>query len=328
MGIVRDIGQDITDEELVNMGKGLNPNVKCIRVRRFNRRKTTEDGTVFVKTNTCVLTFEGTTLPKYFELYNIRLPVELYISPVVQCNKCLRYGHVRNLCRGRFRCRKCGSYHEDEKPCDAEPCCLFCRQGHEAMDRRCQEYLRQVKMREIMAIHNVSLYEADKSCKRSMAPNPSEFPLITGKKQEGMQNRPRNQTYASIVSQAEYKTQSSMRTNDNGPRLKRKAPSTVGYDKAEHEACLFSYRPASPTSHFSQSFSQATSVPPHSQMDTAGETMLRRSESQSQTKGRMYSTSQNDQSIMDDVADDTGEDRQMITYSEDYLRYGKSSPTY
>lgn len=49
---------------------------------------------------------------------------------------------------------------------DAEPCCIYCQQNHNAMDRRCQEYQRQVKMREIMALHNVSLNEADKTCKR------------------------------------------------------------------------------------------------------------------------------------------------------------------
>lgn len=57
--------QDITDEEIINMGKGICPNVKCIRVRRFNRRKITETGNIYVKTNTCVLTFEGTTLPRH-----------------------------------------------------------------------------------------------------------------------------------------------------------------------------------------------------------------------------------------------------------------------
>ncbi|XP_045463825.1 uncharacterized protein LOC123673382 [Harmonia axyridis] len=252
MGIVRDIGQDITDEEIVNIGKGLSPEVKCIRVRRFNRRKVTENGTIFVKTNTCVLTFEGTTLPKYFELYTIRLPVELYIPPVVQCNKCLRYGHVRNLCRGKFRCRKCGSYHEDEKPCDLEPCCIHCQQGHEATDRKCQEYARQVKMREIMALHNVSLYEADKTCRRQIAPRLPEFPTLPHDRSETSLMNSRKQSYANVVATNQSRSYGSVRPISSAPSPKRKISEQTGYDRAAHNACLIPSRPVSPIISYSR----------------------------------------------------------------------------
>ncbi|KAL3268931.1 hypothetical protein HHI36_008018 [Cryptolaemus montrouzieri] len=46
---------------------------------------------------------------------------------------------------------------------------------HYATNRECPEYLRQLKIREIMAYYNLSLYEANMFCKQPSAPIPSEF---------------------------------------------------------------------------------------------------------------------------------------------------------
>ncbi|KAL3268927.1 hypothetical protein HHI36_008014 [Cryptolaemus montrouzieri] len=132
MAIVKDIGTQITDEDIIQMGKGINPNVGITRVRRFNRKMIINNGTVFTKTTTSVIILEGTELPKYFELFNNKIELQLYIPPVMQCNKCLRYGHVQVHCRGKFRCYKCGEYYEDEKACDGEARCIYCNLPHYA----------------------------------------------------------------------------------------------------------------------------------------------------------------------------------------------------
>ncbi|KAL3284216.1 hypothetical protein HHI36_018379 [Cryptolaemus montrouzieri] len=77
--------------------------------------------------------------------------------------------------------------HEDELPCDGELRCILCGEPHLATYRGCSEYIRQGNIREIMALHNLSLYEADHICEsKKNAPIPSEFkaPVKTGGMQE------------------------------------------------------------------------------------------------------------------------------------------------
>ncbi|KAL3286875.1 hypothetical protein HHI36_001363 [Cryptolaemus montrouzieri] len=57
MGIARDVGSQITDDDIVNYGRGINPYTKIVRVRRFNRRIQEGDQVKYVPTNTCLLTF-------------------------------------------------------------------------------------------------------------------------------------------------------------------------------------------------------------------------------------------------------------------------------
>ncbi|KAL3282936.1 hypothetical protein HHI36_006094 [Cryptolaemus montrouzieri] len=87
MGIVRDVGIDIPDHEIVEKGKGLYPDAKVLRVRRFNRRVKNDNNEIITTPSyTCLITFEGNTLPKKFKLYSVTMNVELYVPPVIQCN--------------------------------------------------------------------------------------------------------------------------------------------------------------------------------------------------------------------------------------------------
>ncbi|KAL3277634.1 hypothetical protein HHI36_012975, partial [Cryptolaemus montrouzieri] len=86
--------------------------------------------------------------------------VEIYIP---QCNKCLHFGHTQKSCRGKSICANCGGNHEEADKCKYETKCLYCKQRHTAKDRLCPEYMRQQKIREIMTLHNISLFEADKA---------------------------------------------------------------------------------------------------------------------------------------------------------------------
>lgn len=80
MGIVRDIGSDITDEDIIQYGVGMSPSTSVLRVRRFKRTIRNNDVPTQVPSGTCLITFQGTSLPKYFELFSIRTEVSLYSS--------------------------------------------------------------------------------------------------------------------------------------------------------------------------------------------------------------------------------------------------------
>ncbi|KAL3280208.1 hypothetical protein HHI36_017708 [Cryptolaemus montrouzieri] len=63
MGIVRDVGIDIPDHEIVEKGKGLYPDAKVLRVRRFNRRVKNDNNEIITTPSyTCLITFEDSKL--------------------------------------------------------------------------------------------------------------------------------------------------------------------------------------------------------------------------------------------------------------------------
>ena len=68
-----------------------------------------KDGNL-IETNTLLLTFNTTTLPKSLKTFYGVIPVEVYIPNPLQCFNCQRFGHHENSCPelpGSV-CEKCG----------------------------------------------------------------------------------------------------------------------------------------------------------------------------------------------------------------------------
>lgn len=236
MGIVRDIGSEIAEVDLILCGRGQIPEAPVVRVRRFKRTVRDKEGTYQqILTGTCLITFQGTTLPKYLELFSIRTEVQLYIPPVIQCYKCLRYGHVKNQCRGSYRCITCGGSHDSETDCTGTPKCVHCQAAHSSDDRSCREYTRQQKMREIMAVHNLSLYEANVATKPQSGPLPSEFPktVSTFSFEPTRLNNNNVRSFAAVA-------RGSSKPAPKNKERKR----TQGYDRVAHERALNNYSPS------------------------------------------------------------------------------------
>ena len=208
-GIIRNVDPMLSDEDIKNTLQTDNGS-RVLSVRRFRRRVTTdstksqgmEDSTApagsqfsFINTGSVVVTFSGSSIPKRVSIYySIRYP-ELYIQPVIQCHKCLRYGHTHKICKSKLRCPACAEEHAlSVCPKKDSPCCLYCKGTHSTnesgislAERSCDEYLTQKKMKEIMAVYNLSSFEAaklvykpkDKSPPTRLNDNRS-FPAISG----------------------------------------------------------------------------------------------------------------------------------------------------
>ena len=74
--------------------------------KRFTIKK---DGNL-IETNTLLLTFNTTTLPKSLKKFYRIIPVEVYIPNPLRCFNCQRFGHLENSCPelpGSV-CEKCG----------------------------------------------------------------------------------------------------------------------------------------------------------------------------------------------------------------------------
>ncbi|KAJ0169486.1 hypothetical protein K1T71_015073 [Dendrolimus kikuchii] len=163
MGIVRDIPTDMSMEDLVKkieLPQGSGP---ILKARRLNRKLRQQDGRPeWSPSTTVVLTISGQRLPKYIYCCYSSLTVEPYLLPTIQCFSCCRFGHVRDKCRSKPRCFKCGEAHTGNT-CSVTPesayCCL-CTGFHYATDQNCPELNRQKQIKKKMSEDNISYSEA------------------------------------------------------------------------------------------------------------------------------------------------------------------------
>jgi len=165
MGVISGIPTDMTEDEVmtyVEVPKGCG---KILKVRRINRKVITEGTVEWKPTGTCVVTFDGQTLPNRVFCGYTSLAVSQYIYPTIQCRKCCRFGHVEAICRSKSRCFKCSQEHQYNE-CDVSPSeafCVLCSGSHFANSRSCPEYTRQKAIKTMMAEKAVSYLEASKA---------------------------------------------------------------------------------------------------------------------------------------------------------------------
>lgn len=152
-GIIRDIDLDLSDDEVL---QNISCDIPILGVRRQKRRnfETNE----FELTEVVQVCFSGSSLPKYIKSHDVRVNVEPYIFPVTQCSKCWKYGHTIRVCPTRLRCPKCGKNHPN---CETTKFrCVNCGGAHMALSRTCPLFVKEKKMREIMAEFNCSYRRA------------------------------------------------------------------------------------------------------------------------------------------------------------------------
>lgn len=170
MGIVRGIPKEWSAEEVIQ-NVSVPPGCgSVLKARRLKKKIFIDNKASFIDTETVVLTFDGQILPKRIFICFNSFPVDLYIYPTIQCFKCCRYGHVKDMCRSNPRCFKCGKDGHSGSSCTSEDeafCCI-CHGSHYATNKICKEFLRQKNIKEHMAKNSISYVEASKT-----------FPTIT-----------------------------------------------------------------------------------------------------------------------------------------------------
>lgn len=150
-GILRDVDLDLSDEQALNAITCPN-DVTISSLKRLNRRN--EVGK-WVPSEVARVTFNCSYLPAYIFIGNLRTKVEPYVFPVTQCSNCWKFGHTRLRCTSKkIVCPKCTGYHDN---CEVKIFqCANCHGDHMALDRSCPAYLREKRLRELMAEFNCS----------------------------------------------------------------------------------------------------------------------------------------------------------------------------
>lgn len=274
MGVVTDVDFDITEDDILSFASS---SAKILKFKRLKKRDTSSGEVLYKDTKACVLTFQGRILPSHVSLFHTYIEVAQYVSPVIQCFQCLRYGHTIKLCNGRKRCQRCGDNHDRNDCTSSSESCVHCQGAHRSVDRACPEYERQRKIREAMAFHNYSFYEANKILSNKTARinmNPNSFPPLPSQNMESTEPLLRSSRFPKRQSYAHVATQQSTRQTLSQPSLasgSQQAKSTIvnlnkfvrnnpaptvnphspkkrnkpnqGYDREAHKRALFDYRP-------------------------------------------------------------------------------------
>ena len=111
-------------------------------------------------TNTFIITFKTSTIPKHLHIGYLRLSVSTYIPNPLCCFNCQKFGHGKNACTTSL-C-KCGQVGHISDHCTSEPKCLNCNGNHSAFHKNCPEWLFEQKVQQVKAERGISFIEAHK----------------------------------------------------------------------------------------------------------------------------------------------------------------------
>lgn len=152
-GIIKDIDLELSEEDL---RQDLNSETPIIGIKRLQKRKKDFEG--FEDSESVRLCFKGPTLPSYVYTYGTRVKVEPYVFSVTQCSNCWRFGHNHKTCSNKTTCPKCGKYHPNCENTIYK--CVNCSGQHMALAKQCPVYVKERKVREVMAVNNCTYKKA------------------------------------------------------------------------------------------------------------------------------------------------------------------------
>ena len=104
--------------------------------RRINVRRKNE----LVPTNTFVLIFCTSTLPKSIKADYLSIPVEPLVPNPLRCFKCYKCGLGQNTCCGKLTIARCDQLYHDLKTCINYMPCTNCKTHHFVYSRECPRW--------------------------------------------------------------------------------------------------------------------------------------------------------------------------------------------
>lgn len=241
-GLLRMVDTFFSDEYLLNY---IESDRNVLEIKRLERRIVDEQGREkMVKRQMVVVSFEGNELPAAVRINGVHFPVDPYIFPVVQCKKCLRYGHITKLCKNNDSlCKICSKSH-DEGACENQAWCIYCNTAdHPSISNKCPVFLKQKRIKERMAKQNLSFKEAQAieespsyanvftNNRFDILNNLENFPSLNqpSTSQQTFVTKPRYNSFAATV-------KASQNSNNNFPKKRKAAKEPIRPSSAEGEA--------------------------------------------------------------------------------------------
>lgn len=150
-GVITAVPTEMSNKQIFSL---IDSSRNIIQVRRLMRRVRDEGGKVsFQPTQTVAVTFASTQLPEYVYLNHWRHEVSVYVPPVKQCLRCLRFGHIAKFCRNAEVCSICTASHNFRactvKTEDAK--CANCGGNHVAIAAACPMKKQKIEENKVKA---------------------------------------------------------------------------------------------------------------------------------------------------------------------------------
>ncbi|KOB63625.1 reverse transcriptase [Operophtera brumata] len=168
-GVIKYIDLDLKEDEIL---QELKSETEILSVKRL-KRKNTNDGH-WESSESVRICFKGSSLPSHIYIYDTRVNVSPYTYPVTQCSRCWRFGHSLRMCPSlKVICPKCSKSHPNCETANYK--CNNCTGRHMAMAKICPVYLKEKKIRELMAESN---YSYKKALTLYIPPSPRSLDLL------------------------------------------------------------------------------------------------------------------------------------------------------
>lgn len=172
-GVIKDVDLDLSEEEIM---KNITcpSSVELTSIKRLLRRNREKDqNSRWSPSETVRLCFKGNWLPAYIFVHGVKVLIEPYVYPVTQCFQCWALGHTAKTCTvKRDVCPKCSGGHAN---CATKIfTCINCSGRHMAMAKTCPAYLKERKIRLIMAEYNYTYSKASQTYAESPIIIPEE----------------------------------------------------------------------------------------------------------------------------------------------------------
>ncbi|XP_072942951.1 uncharacterized protein [Epargyreus clarus] len=131
IGVIKFVPTDLSNKVLFDK---LSSRQDILAVRRFMKK--THEG--LIPLTTISVTFASNILPDHVNFDLCQLRVEPYIRPIVQCYKCMAFGHTTKYCRHNVVCSICSQAHYYKECTNSDnPLCINCKGNHIAVSRDC-----------------------------------------------------------------------------------------------------------------------------------------------------------------------------------------------
>ncbi|XP_072403146.1 uncharacterized protein [Diabrotica undecimpunctata] len=159
-GIIHDVD---TRYDTDYLKKHIDSSVKITDIKRMHRKVDKDGKTEYVPRRNIIVIFEGNVLPTHVVVNFVYLPVERFVGRVIQCYKCLKFGHISKQCKGTQEfCIRCAEIKNDSHICDTKKTfCIHCKsKDHISISKSCPVYEEQKKIKNIMLDQKISFLEA------------------------------------------------------------------------------------------------------------------------------------------------------------------------
>lgn len=170
VGIIFDVPTNYDEKALLDCLEAPLPIIniyRCQKRKIVNGNKTND----WIPANTIKVTFRGQQVPDEVNLGYSSRKVKPDVPRVLQCFKCMRFGHASKFCKQEKQtCKRCGYQHDviQGTKCEKELRCFHCHSNeHDAGDKSCPEFIRNSLVKETMVFRNLTFSEANKEYPRT-----------------------------------------------------------------------------------------------------------------------------------------------------------------